>query len=437
LALLSTACIGRAPARKDAPEPGDSGVQRDLGDPMQSAGSEGATDASRRGPTAASGREGNSARADQGWTVPGLRLAFPWIGQRRPAPDAAAVGGASDDSAANPPGTPGEIALPPPALPPAGIVRPDCPGIAVRQGDALAIDGQPFRFFGLNAPFLMERDFPETRIEPLLAELSALGVNSLRIWFFHHQDPERLARLLEAGGRQHIRFVVTLADDVHKGVDWFFGPEDEEDFRPHLERTVARFKDRPEILLWEPVNEPNCGDGRYDDDCLETIRSWLTMMAEQIRAIDGCRVVSTSVIGVGNFDNERAHYKKLHGKDAIDILSVHKRSTDRVDEALEIGRDLGKPMLFGEIYDEAFDAGCQPLSGDRSASSRAERIKDDLRSALDAGVDGYLLWELTAGLVQKTGGGTKDYCSSFGFPTEDPLWDKLGRAGLPPAVPWR
>lgn len=440
LAPLLTACIGRTPARSELPDPrgpmDDVGVD---GPADRNANPDGPIDAPGLSPRPEPGLGDQSeASSGQTWTVPGLRLAFPWLGQAQPAPAGASVDGLSQAAGAGDPGRNGDIAAaPPPALPPPGPARPDCPGIAVRQGDALAIDGQAFRFFGLNAPFLMERDFPESRIEPLLAELSALGVNTLRIWYFHQQDPERFARLLDAGDRQGIRYVVTLADDVHKGVDWFFGPEDEEDFRPHLARTVSRFRDRPEILLWEPVNEPNCGDGRHNDACLDIIRGWLTMMAEQIRAIDACRVVSTSVIGVGNFDNDRAHYKKLHGKDAIDILSIHKRSTDRVDEALEIGRDLGKPMVFGEIYDEAFDAGCQPLSGDRSASSRAERVKDDLREALDAGVDGYLLWELTAGLVQKTGGGSKDYCSSFGFPTEDPLWDKLGRAGLPPAVPWR
>lgn len=354
-------------------------------------------------------------------------LAFPRLEQRLPAP--AADLAPSPDAAAPADPVPGG----------SGEARPDCPGIAVRQGDALAIDGRPFRFFGINAPFLTEDSFPEREVEPILAQLSARGVNTVRVWFFYDQDPERFAGLLDAGARQGIRFVVTLADDVHKGVDWFFGEEDEARYRPHVQRTVERFRERPEILIWEPVNEPNCGDGRFDDACLETLRSWLNMMAKQIKAIDACRVVSTSYIGVGNFPNEREHFETLHGKDAIEVVSAHRRSTDDASAELDVAQELDKPIVYGEIYDEAFDAGCQPLSGEASPGRRAERIKDDLRAALADGVDGYLLWDLAPGLIRRTNGDPKDYCSRFGYAFDDPLWDKLLRSdpGLPPSVPWR
>jgi hypothetical protein len=76
----------------------------------------------------------------------------------------------------------------------------------------------------------------------------------------------------------------------------------------------------------------------------------------------------------------------------------------------------------------AYDDGCGPLDGDRSPAARAERVKSDLREALDDGIDGYLLWDYAA----------SGYCSKFGFAADDPLWDKLRRSGdLPPAVPWR
>ena len=51
-----------------------------------------------------------------------------------------------------------------------------CPGIAIRQGDALVIDGRPFTFFGINARFLMDQEFPEAEVEPILASLRERGV---------------------------------------------------------------------------------------------------------------------------------------------------------------------------------------------------------------------------------------------------------------------
>ena len=70
--------------------------------------------------------------------------------------------------------------------------------------------------------------------------------------------------------------------------------------------------------------------------------------------------------------------------------------------------------------------------------SVTERVKDDLRQALEDGVDGYLLWDFAAGRVETPDGGTRDFCSVFGYELGDPVWEKLAaEEGLPPPVPWR
>lgn len=368
-------------------------------------------------------------------------LIFPRVDRGAAPGELLAPGGAGGSGDPGPaPAVPDNLDIPLPTVgpPPAAAVGGPCAGIAVRQDGALAIDGQPFTFFGVNAPYLIDPEFPEDQVEPLLAALSARGVNTLRVWYFRSHDPERFARLLDLGARHGLRFVVTLEDNVFRGVDWFFGKEDEEKYRPHLERTVTRFRDRPEILLWEPINEPNCGEGRHDDACLKTIRDWLKMSAGMIKAIDACRVVSSGMIGDGNFEEEERSYRLIHRADDLEMLSVHKRSTDERESELELAEDEERPIFYGEIYDQAYDEGCEPLSGDRSPEARAERIKEDLRRSVEEGVDGYLLWEFAAGIVRPPSGGTRDYCSSFGYSLDDPLWAKLGGSeGLPPPVPWR
>ncbi len=315
--------------------------------------------------------------------------------------------------------------------------REKCAGIAQRRGQEVVVDGQPVFFFGFNAPFLLDPEFPESEVDRLLGELSSRGVNALRVWFFAHHDSDRFARLLDEGARHGIRFVVTLADNVFVGRDWFFGQDDEERYRPHLQRTVTRFADRREILFWEVINEPNCGEGRYDADCLETIGEWLNMSTSMVKAIDGCHMVATGMIGVGNYEADLGLYRKLHGKPAVEIVSVHRWAADEGAEELDVAEDLERPVFYGEVYEKAYDDGCAARKGRDSPRRRAERIVEDIEDAIETGVDGYLLWDFAAGRIQLTDGRPRDYCSSFGYPLDDPLWQALSEAGLPPSVPWR
>ncbi|MFQ5459831.1 MAG: cellulase family glycosylhydrolase, partial [Anaerolineae bacterium] len=311
-----------------------------------------------------------------------------------------------------------------------------CPGIAVADGVDLTVDGTPLFFFGINAPFLLDNEFPEERALALVAEVAARGVNTVRVWFFHDEDPQRLARLLEAGRNHGVRFVVTLADNVFKGPEWFFGSDDEEEYRPHLRTTVSRFRDSPQVLLWEVMNEPNCGEAGVSAACLKTMRDWLTMATRMVRAIDECHVVSTGMIGAGNRDDEAENFRRIHRKDAVGIVSVHRPAGQQSADAVEFAADIRKPIFFGEVYDKAFDAGCQPLPGKDGPRGRSETIKRDLRWAMDNGVDGYILWDLAAGAVTRKNGDVKYYCGPFGYALDDAVWDKLEAAGLPPPAPW-
>lgn len=311
-----------------------------------------------------------------------------------------------------------------------------CPaGFAGRRGASLVVDDSPFAFFGVNVPYLVDREFPNHAVEPVVRDLSERGVQVARVWFFADDNPDRLAGVLDLGARYGLRYVVVLGDNVFKGRDWFFGDEDEEVYRPHLQRTVERFRHRPEILAWEVINEPNCG-GRYDEDCVKTIRDWLTMASRMVREIDPCHLVSTGMIGAGNYEAERESYRRIHDRDAIDLLSAHRRSTESREREREIAEELDKPIYYGEVYDRGYDEGCQPLEGGAELERRAERVKDDLRDALEDGVDGYLLWDYAAGRIE-TDDGVRHYCGEHGFERDDPLWSKLAEAGALPAVPWR
>jgi hypothetical protein len=309
-----------------------------------------------------------------------------------------------------------------------------CAGLIIEQDGALELDGSPVFLFGVNAHYLMDEELPEATAQAILADIAALPVNTVRGWYFHSEDPDRFDRLLSAGGALGLRFVVVLEDNVFHGVDWFFSADDEKHYRPHLARSVERFRDRPEVALWELINEPNCGDGRYDDGCLKTMRDWLVMAAGMVRALDPCRPISPGLIGAGNFASEQDLYARLQAKGVIDVASVHRRT----DQPWTIEAELadGDAVVFGEVYDRAYGEDCLLLAPD-AAQARARRVRDDLREALDDGVAGYLLWDYAAGAVRRSGGEVKYYCSPFGYEADDPLWSALVATDLPPQVPWR
>ncbi len=320
---------------------------------------------------------------------------------------------------------------------PSSAAGSTCAGIVGSEKGQLVIDGIPFTFFGINAHFLLEDEFPEARMEPIVRDLAARGVGVVRVWFFHDQDPDRFERLLDIGNDHGVRFIVTLVDNVFKGRDWFGGEEDEKRFRPHLERTVARFKDRPEILFWELANEPNCG-GDFDAECLDTIKDWLIGRSIEVRAIDVCHLVTTGMIGAGNFDFEHAEYRSIHRRDTIGVVSAHRRTEESREREIEIAEDLEKPIIYGEIYDIAFDDDCQPLDGGGEMKRRAGRVKDDLRDARRDGVDGYILWALAVGAVERPNGTIKHYCGPPDYELSDPVWQKLAEdPELLPTIPWR
>ena len=363
------------------------------------------------------------------------RLEMPWVGQAEPPADWGAVSGGAGTPDPGPSPAAGVAAqVEAPAVGGAGSAAGgSCPGIVGRQGAELVLAGQPLRFLGVNATYLTEEDFPEDLVPGILEKLQQRGVSVVRVWFQEGQNPERLARLLDAGRGLGLRFIVTLGDNVHKGVDWFFSEEDEERYRPHLEGTVGRFKDRTEILAWEPINEPNCGEGRFDEACVKTIRDWVVGMARSIKGIDACHLVSSGMIGAGNFDLDQESYRRLHKKDEIDLISVHRGiETDAVLER-ELSADIGKPVFYGEIYDIANDDSCQPLRGGQGPGGRAGRVAGDLASAWEDGVAGYLLWDLNLGRLRKANGDDGYYCSKFGYPFEDPLWERLAADNLVPA----
>lgn len=300
-----------------------------------------------------------------------------------------------------------------------------CAGIVTRTGAQLTLDGKPFRFIGTNSAYFMEPYFPETEIAPILAFIGETFPNAvLRLWVLPGWDLDRLGRVLDAGARHGVRFLITL-DDYHRGKsEHWFQSTFRMDYLPHVRAVVERFREHPAVMGWELMNEPTCGPEGFSQGCLDAEYGWVKETSEAIKALDPCRPVSVGTIGyLWGSEPDRANFRRMHALPSVDLVSIHKQVGSEEKEIVDLARDLGKPWFFGEVYYRVYDDACRPIRSEMLAE-RADAVAADIRSSLDAGASGYLLWQYAAGPVDM-GGRVQWFCGWYEYFRDDPTHARI------------
>jgi len=300
-------------------------------------------------------------------------------------------------------------------------------GFVTRRGDQLWCDGRPFTFTGVCIHYLVAPSFPEEKMAEVVEYLSGEGITAIRLWLLPEYDLDRFARLLDLGRQHNMRFVVTLVDYYfHKDMTWFKG-EGRTSYLQHVRRVVTRFRDRPEIIIWELMNEPGCGPEGGSQACLDSIYKWVSTASAEVKSLDPDRPISIGTMRAGWTEAERDNYYRMHALDTIDVVSIHKRASRLPLPELQTARELGKPVMIGEVWSQAYKENCRPLSA-TAAQERAHKIEADLARCAKEGVDGYLLWNFSYGAVPK-GNGKQYFCSKYGYYKGDPAFAVLRKWG--------
>jgi len=303
------------------------------------------------------------------------------------------------------------------------------------------LGGQPYVFVGLNATSLMDEGLPEAELPAILDTLQSWGVTMLRIWVKPGWDLDRLERLLDLSQPRGIRYVVTLQDYYHyKDLRWFSTYYVTEDL-PHIELVVTRFRDRPEIAIWEVMNEPWCGaSGEVDDpDCYRILYAWAVETTGLIKQLDPCRPISLGTMGARHLPIEHQAYRDLGAIETVDLLSMHRVPGDWYTEPLEldIARELGKPIMLGEVAVLGYSENCEQL-GSFVVPDRARLLESDMHRALELGVSGYLLWDYAPGAVRGLDDKLRYFCSVYGYFANDPIGPVIRALDIPRvAIPTR
>ncbi|NLG50838.1 MAG: glycoside hydrolase family 5 protein [Chloroflexi bacterium] len=290
------------------------------------------------------------------------------------------------------------------------------------EGDKLMLQGKPFYFLGVNSSQLLQPYFPDCEIEPQIKYLAETkGVNVVRIWFFPGHDMERLERVLDLGKKYGIYYIVTLQNyHYYKTQGWFAHRYITEDL-PHVRETVTRFRDRPEILMWELMNEPSCGPENGSQECTDYMYKWAKAVSTEIKTLDPNHLISVGTTLGGWTMHEQENYERMHALETVDVVSIHRRVGKTSKAEMRVAEKLNKPVFVGEAYYMAYNDDCWPINGE-VLGERARYIAKDLEWSFAHGMDGYLLWEHTSGEIVTTGGDSQWICDAYVYMENDPTY---------------
>ncbi|PSP56824.1 hypothetical protein BRC72_10385 [Halobacteriales archaeon QH_7_66_36] len=354
------------------------------------------------------------------------------------------------------------------------------PRFVGRQGTDFVVDGDPFRYAGVNNNHLPVRPWGRQYVDRLLDYVADRGVSVVRTWGFPpawtdaevHPAPGEFRDdwfthfdyVLLAAKRRGIRLVLPLINNWH-GPDHAPGPaayarwsdtaekkndffEDEQatqhyyDYIEHVlthenQYTGVEYRDDPTVLLWEVGNQMEYHGERRG----EPLTGWYDAAARHIKSIDDTHLVGTGMAGamgdVYERWNVRNAYVETHRSDAIDACCFHTYPVKRwqgettvrdqddfaefvrthIDEAHE---QVGKPVYFGE-----FGAVVDPPA-DLPVSKRNEFFRTGTRVGREEGLNGVQFWfaELRD---PKDNGSRRDHQDNplAIFPNETSTWEVI------------
>ena len=334
------------------------------------------------------------------------------------------------------------------------------PGFVTKSGTKLRLDGNPYRFTGLNIYNANSVDncwytMGEVNSEvghALHRSLARIGPGNevIRAWFFQSlattdgvRDWSAFDNTLAVARRHGIKVVATLgnqwwhcegwasAADGYKSESWYESdyktlhgtPGMPSSYRRWVGEVVSRYKDDPTILAWQLMNEAEAKTaygGPCSDTAASALRGFATDMASLVKSIDSNHLLSLGTIGTGQCGSADSDYKDLHRVDGIDLCEYHDYQPGAMpgDEwnglatRLRQCKELGKPLFVGELGIRTDSVGTH--------LARAGLLASKLSAQFTAGVAGVLAWGWRNGV----NGGSSDSGNEIG--PGDPALAVLG-----------
>jgi endo-1,4-beta-mannosidase len=307
------------------------------------------------------------------------------------------------------------------------------------QGGHLFADGHRFRFVGANRydvasspAYTCGNYYDDAKLDALLGELASTGATVLRCWAFQRftagaNDFSSLDRVIATARAHNLKLIFTLenewadctgydaaSSDGRKSAAWyesgyFTTPlgSDALAYRDYARVLVERYRDEPQIAMWQLMNEAESSDG-------DALYAFALDMSQLVKTIDPSHLLSLGTTGTGQPGASTAQYRALHAIAGIDVVEAHDYNNEKTPMPSAIADDiatamaLGKPFFVGEAGIAA-PAPMYPFS----YAQRAALFDVKISAHWSAGSDGFLVWSFWDGRT--------DNWMGWDFNAQDPL----------------
>ncbi len=300
-----------------------------------------------------------------------------------------------------------------------------------RAGTRLFLQGNPYRFTGLNI-YNANSDGDEecwyamSSGSTLGDSLDAIGSGkeAIRAWFFQslattggQRDWSAFDHTLSVARTHGVKVIVTLTNQWgdceaggYKADSWYTGGYKQADpggtasYRAWVSEVVTRYRNDPTILAWQLVNEAEVKPNPdlttpCSPNAAATLKSFATDVSGLVKSIDPNHLVSLGTMGGGQCGAQSAEYSDLHSVPTIDLCEYHDYDQPQAPmpgdqwNGLQVRIDqcnaLGKPLFVGET-------GIKPNQVGGTLQARADAFDAKLSAQFSAGVVGELVWAWSA-----------------------------------------
>jgi mannan endo-1,4-beta-mannosidase len=171
-------------------------------------------------------------------------------------------------------------------------------------------------------------------------------------------------------------------------------------FQAWVAACVGRYKNSPAVGLWELISEPEVDDAGGESGAYTALRYFFDNMGAYLKTIDSTHLISSGVIGSGQYGASGGDYQSLHASPGIDVCSYHDYGYPPGTTYMGLPGDqynglylrtqqaaaVNKPLLIGE-------AGIQVPEEVSSFSARAADFYAKYQLYISHGISGILAWD--------------------------------------------
>jgi mannan endo-1,4-beta-mannosidase len=301
-------------------------------------------------------------------------------------------------------------------------------GFVTRSGTSLTLDGQAFRFTGLNIYNANSNGLCWYPMDGSVLDQSLVAIGPgkpvFRAWFFQQlattngaRDWIAFDRTIATAKSRGMRIIATLIDQWgncgsvnptggYKNKAWYTSGYKQPDpvgivaYRDWAAEVATRYRDEPTILAWQLVNEaevkPSADSATCSVNAATILKNFAADVSARIKAADPNHLVSLGTIGTGQCGAQGSEYQDVHSVATIDLCEyhdydpLHAMPGDRFN-GLQIRinqcRALGKPIFVGETGIRPSD-----LGSIATLATRADEFRSKFDTQFGAGVVGELIW---------------------------------------------